>query len=117
MHTTGFMHRDIKPSNIFIFSNGVVKLGDFSISRSMEVPPEHFNRHENGPLTPNITTRYYRAPEIIYGSRSYDMKVDIWSLGCTIAEIILKEPLFPGTTDINQLEIIFRMLGSPVIIL
>lgn len=50
-----------------------------------------------------MTTRYYRAPEIMYGSRHYDEKIDIWSLGCTLAELILHQPIFPGQTDINQL--------------
>jgi serine/threonine protein kinase len=67
-------------------------------------------------MSPNVTTRYYRAPEIIYGNKSYDEKIDIWGLGCTLAELVLHQPIFKGQTDINQLEIIFSIVGYPVLI-
>ena len=105
MHDKGFIHRDLKPDNIFVFPNGSIKIGDFSISRKMD-----FENY----MTGNITTRYYRPPEIIYGKKKYSQEVDIWSLGCTIAELILHETLFPGQTDINQLECIFKVVGYPV---
>lgn len=61
-----------------------------------------------------MTTRHYRAPEIIYGSKHYDESIDIWGLGCTIAELLLHQTLFPGTSDIQQLEFIFSVIGYPV---
>lgn len=61
-----------------------------------------------------MVTRYYRAPEIMYGSNDYSFEVDIWSLGCTIAELILESPLFPGQTDIDQLDKIYSVMGSPL---
>ena len=64
--------------------------------------------------TKNITTRQYRAPEVIYGSTSYDESIDIWGLGCTIAELLLGQTIFPGTSDIHQLELIFSIIGYPV---
>lgn len=60
-----------------------------------------------------MVTRFYRPPEIIYGSQNYDQSVDIWSTGCVFAELFLGKPLFPGETDIDQLSKIFSVLGSP----
>ena len=117
LHSKGIMHRDIKPSNVFVMSDGTVKLGDFSISRqciNSAEPKEPKAEEESAEKTGNVSTRNYRAPEIIYGSKHYDNSVDIWGLGCTIAEFMLGQTLFPGTTDIHQLELIFRVLGCPV---
>lgn len=90
-------------------SDGTLKLGDFSISCNIHIskpaPTEMISEEEEKlhERTSNITTRQYRAPEIIYGSKHYDESIDIWSLGCTIAELLLGQPIFPGTTDIHQL--------------
>ncbi|CAM6005587.1 unnamed protein product [Sphagnum balticum] len=110
---------DVKPSNIYVLPDGTIKLGDFSISRSkkgqVSAPAQgEGETGKSGQMTPNITTRYYRAPEIIYGSRDYDESIDIWGLGCTLAELVLHQPIFPGTTDIQQLELIFSVIGYPV---
>ena len=102
IHSQGVIHRDIKPSNVLISKNGEVKLADFDIAT--KIKPE---------MTRNMITRYYRAPEVIFGSREYSTEVDIWSLGCTICEMVLHQPIFPGNTDIAQLEKIFEVLGSP----
>lgn len=122
MHLSGFMHRDVKPSNIYLFPDGTVKLGDFSISRSLKDrdPPsgaEVLTEEEVEKLkqkTLGITTRQYRAPEVMFGSRYYDESIDIWGLGCTIAEFILHQMIFPGTSDIGTLQLIFELIGSPV---
>ena len=105
IHDQGFIHRDLKPDNIFAFPNGNIKVGDFSITRKVDKENE---------MTGNTTTRHYRPPEIIFGKKKYSQEVDIWSLGCSIAELVLHEPLFPGQTDINQLECIFKIIGYPV---
>ena len=116
IHQLGFMHRDIKPSNIYLTANGTVKIGDFSISRKESAHPNagSMQSEEEEQKTGNVTTRNYRAPQIIYGSRHYDQSIDIWGLGCTMAELLLHQPIFPGNTDINQLELIFSVLGCPV---
>jgi CTD kinase subunit alpha len=103
LHQNGYLHRDVKPSNIMIDRQGVVKLADFSITT--KVRPE---------MTGNTTTRYYRAPELMYGEKHYSFEIDIWSLGCTLAELMLHESIFQGTTDISQLEKIFMIVGYPV---
>lgn len=103
LHSNQYVHRDIKPSNLLIDTKGVLSLADFDIA--VKVKPE---------MTKNMVTRYYRPPEIIYGSKEYSYEVDIWSLGCSIAEMILEQPIFPGQTDIDQLDKIFSVLGSPL---
>ncbi|KAG0417025.1 putative serine/threonine-protein kinase KIN28 like protein, partial [Dictyocoela roeselum] len=92
---------DLKPSNILV-SSGVLKLADFGLSRDV-----------SDSMTANVVTRWYRAPELIYGNRDYAFSVDIWALGCILAEILLRVPLFPAEDDFKQLDLIFRTLGSP----
>ena len=92
LHDNGYLHRDVKPANIMIDRHGTVKLGDYSITTKQR--PE---------MTGNTTTRHYRAPELIYGERHYGKEIDIWSLGCTLAELMLHEAIFQGQTDISQL--------------
>lgn len=84
-------------------ADGTVRLGDFSVSRKMPsknvvsaVESESEELEKSGKMSPNMTTRYYRAPEIIFGDRFYDQSIDAWGLGCTLAELVLHQPLFPG---------------------
>lgn len=105
LHQQGILHRDIKPSNVLLTQEGQVKLIDFGLAR-------HFDA-QNDPLTKNVITRWYRPPEILYGAEYYGTKVDIWALGCVLAELILKKPLFPGTSEIDQLSKIFGIRGNP----
>ena len=65
-----------------------------------------------GPLTSCVGTRWFRAPELLYGSTNYGVEIDLWSLGCIFAELFSLEPLFPGTSDIDQLSRIFNVLGN-----
>ena len=103
LHDHDIVHRDIKPGNIFIDENCLVKLGDFGSSRIIN---ENIKQ-----LTPQIGTKWYKAPEIIFGKKDYDKKVDIGSFGCVIAELFLLEPLFPGATDFEMINLIFSFLG------
>lgn len=98
LHTAGVVHRDLKPSNVLINSSCDVKLCDFGLSRSLT--SEYFNR----PLmTEFIATRWYRAPEVLMGSRSYSAKSDMWSLGCLIYELYSRRTLLPGENTIDQI--------------
>ena len=104
LHDHDIIHRDIKPGNIFIDENCIVKLGDFGSSRII-------TNYNNGNLTPLVGTKWYKAPEIIFDNKLYDKSTDIWSFGCLIAELFLLEPLFPGATDFEMINLIFGFLG------
>jgi serine/threonine protein kinase len=94
------MHRDLKPCNILISEDGsTVKLADFGLARSFGLPLKTYT-HE-------VVTLWYRAPEVMLGSRMYSLAIDIWSLGCIFFELITGRPLFKGNSEIDQLMKIF----------
>ena len=102
-HSHDFLHRDIKPANILVSSNySTVKLADFGLARR--------RAHT---MSPTVTTRFYRAPEVLFGSQTYTEKIDIWSLGLVFVEMFSMVPMFPGDTDIDQLCKIFDLTGTP----
>ena len=101
----GICHRDIKPQNILIDTdNNILKLCDFGSAKIIKANEKN---HEY------ICSRYYRAPELIFGSHQYSFQVDMWSLGCIIAELVLGRPLFPGKDSSDQLVVIIKVLGTP----
>ncbi|XP_044746604.1 cyclin-dependent kinase 20-like isoform X1 [Coccinella septempunctata] len=110
MHRNHIMHRDLKPSNLLISHSGVLKIADFGLARIYKKTDLRTYSHQ-------VATRWYRAPELLYGSRTYTLKIDIWSVGCILGEMINKKPLFPilsqGETDIEQLAIVLGTLGTP----
>lgn len=91
LHSAGILHRDLKPSNILINSNCQIKICDFGLSRTMV--SEFFNKPI---MTEFIATRWYRAPEVLLGSKYYSTKSDMWSLGCLIYELYSRRTLLPG---------------------
>ncbi|KAJ0399841.1 hypothetical protein ATCC90586_005383 [Pythium insidiosum] len=108
MHTAELLHRDIKPSNLLLNSDCHTKLCDFGLCRSVA--------ESSGPnpvLTDYVATRWYRAPEILLGSTRYTKAVDMWAVGCIIAEMATGRPAFPGTSTMNQLERILDVTGPP----
>lgn len=102
MHSAGVVHRDLKPSNILINENCDLKICDFGLARIQD--PQ---------MTGYVSTRYYRAPEIMLTWQKYDVEVDIWSAGCIFAEMLDGKPLFPGKDHVNQFSIITELLGTP----
>jgi p38 MAP kinase len=96
------VHRDLKPSNILINENCDLKICDFGLARLQD--PQ---------MTGYVSTRYYRAPEIMLTWQKYDIEVDVWSAGCIFAEMLSGRPLFPGKDHVNQFSIITELLGSP----
>lgn len=105
-HSRAILHRDLKPQNILVsLANGALKLADFGLARAF-VPPIR-------PFTHEVVTLWYRPPEILLGSRTYSLPTDMWGVGCIMAEMITKRPLFPGDSEIDELYKIFRILGTP----
>ena len=103
MHALGTIHRDIKPRNILINSNCDVKICDFGLSTL-----DSLNRSQR---TAYVCTRWYRAPEVLLGDRKYDNKVDVFSSGCVLAEMIGRRPLLPGSSNDHQLELYIKRFG------
>ncbi|TMW46049.1 hypothetical protein DOY81_008864 [Sarcophaga bullata] len=99
--------KDIKPANLLISENDVLKISDFGLARL------YFPDEESRLYSPQVSTRWYRAPEILWGSQKYGPPVDMWAAGCVIAEMLRGVPLFAGTTDIEQLALVIRTLGTP----
>ena len=104
-HSHFILHRDIKPNNLLIAANGEIKLADFGLARNFSDPYL--------PMTHQVITRWYRPPELLYGARHYGGAVDVWSMGAVFAELILRVPFLAGNTDMHQLELIGRAIGTP----
>lgn len=108
LHSAGLVHRDLKPSNLLINSECEVKLADFGLARSVKEA-----EGESPIVSDYIATRWYRAPEIVLGSKKYDETVDMWSAGCILAELMIGNVLFAGKSSLNQIELIVKLLGRP----
>ncbi|NWW17635.1 MK15 kinase, partial [Falcunculus frontatus] len=110
IHSGNVIHRDQKPSNILLDAQCCVKLCDFGLARSLCQLSEE---QPTPALTEYVATRWYRAPEILLASRNYTKGVDMWSIGCILGEMLLGKPLFPGTSTMNQIEQILRVIPAP----
>uniref|UniRef100_A0ACD5ZGD4 Uncharacterized protein n=1 Tax=Avena sativa TaxID=4498 RepID=A0ACD5ZGD4_AVESA len=105
LHDNWVIHRDLKTSNILLNNRGELKICDFGLSRQYGSPLK--------PYTQLVVTLWYRAPELLLGATEYSTAIDMWSMGCIMAELLTKKPLFDGKRDIDQLSKIFKMLGTP----
>ncbi|KAA8492479.1 Glycogen synthase kinase-3 beta [Porphyridium purpureum] len=105
MHSLGICHRDIKPQNLLLDpASHILKLCDFGSAKKLE---------RGEPNISYICSRYYRAPELIFGATEYSTAIDVWSAGCVMAELLLGHPLFPGDSGVDQLVAIIKILGTP----
>ena len=105
MHSLGICHRDIKPQNLLVYPDTkVLKVCDFGSAKKLV---------EGEPNISYICSRYYRAPELVFGAKTYTTSVDIWSAGCVLAELFLSRPIFPGASGIDQLVEIIKVMGTP----
>ncbi|CAG9120727.1 unnamed protein product [Plutella xylostella] len=104
-HAGRVLHRDLKPQNLLVDCQGRIKLADFGLARAFQLPLRAYT-HE-------VVTLWYRAPEILLGTKLYSTAVDIWSLACIVAEMSSGRTLFPGDSEIDQLFRMFRALGTP----
>ncbi|XP_022846530.1 cyclin-dependent kinase G-2-like [Olea europaea var. sylvestris] len=105
LHDNWVLHRDLKTSNLLLNNRGELKICDFGLARQYGSPLK--------PYTHLVVTLWYRAPELLMGAKQYSTAIDMWSLGCIMAELLSKEPLFNGKTEFDQLDKIFRILGTP----
>ena len=104
-HIHRVLHRDLKPQNILVDAEGTLKIADFGLARAFNLPLRTFT-HE-------IVTLWYRSPEVLLGTSKYSLAVDLWSVGCIMAELAARKPLFVGDSEIGQLFKIFKVLGTP----
>ncbi|KAH7286650.1 hypothetical protein KP509_32G016400 [Ceratopteris richardii] len=105
LHDNWVLHRDLKTSNLLLNNRGELKICDFGLARQYGSPLKTY--------THMVVTLWYRAPELLLGCKQYSTAVDMWSLGCIMAEFLAKEPLFNGKNELDQLDKIFKVLGTP----
>ncbi|KAL9228353.1 hypothetical protein vseg_003943 [Gypsophila vaccaria] len=103
MHNNGYFHRDLKPENLLV-TNGMIKIADFGLVREVSSMP---------PYTDYVSTRWYRAPEVLLQSSYYTPAIDMWAVGAILAELFTLSPIFPGESEIDQLYKICCVLGAP----
>lgn len=96
LHENWIIHRDLKTSNLLMNNRGQIKVADFGLARKYGSPL--------GSMTQLVVTLWYRAPELLLGAKEYSTAVDMWSIGCIFGELVNKEPLLPGRTEIDQLQ-------------
>lgn len=106
LHHKGVIHRDIKGSNILINNRGELKLADFGLAR-------FYQKRRRTDYTNRVITLWYRPPELLFGATVYGPEVDMWSAGCIMLELFTKKPVFQGNDEIHQLEVIYRVFGTP----
>uniref|UniRef100_A0A671QXZ5 cyclin-dependent kinase n=1 Tax=Sinocyclocheilus anshuiensis TaxID=1608454 RepID=A0A671QXZ5_9TELE len=105
LHDNWILHRDLKTSNLLLSHKGILKIGDFGLAREYGSPLK--------PYTPVVVTLWYRSPDLLLGAKEYSTAVDMWSVGCIFGELLTQKPLFPGKSEIDQINKVFKDLGSP----
>ncbi|ESO89927.1 hypothetical protein LOTGIDRAFT_164624 [Lottia gigantea] len=105
LHDNWILHRDLKTSNLLFSHKGILKVGDFGLAREYGSPLRQY--------TPIVVTLWYRAPELLLGCKQYSTAIDMWSVGCIFAEFLTMKPLWPGKSEIDELNRIFKDLGTP----
>ncbi|KAG1953757.1 serine/threonine-protein kinase MAK isoform X6 [Pimephales promelas] len=103
IHKHGFFHRDMKPENLLCMGPELVKIADFGLAREIRSRP---------PYTDYVSTRWYRAPEVLLRSPVYSSPIDIWAVGCIMAELYTLRPLFPGNSEVDEIFKICQVLGT-----
>ncbi|KAJ5073203.1 cyclin-dependent kinase 12 [Anaeramoeba ignava] len=104
-HNNSVYHRDVKPANLLINRKGDLMLADFGLAKSFH--------HKNNTYSTFVVTQWYRAPELLLGAKQYSSAIDMWSAGCILAEMFLRRPLFSGDDSAQQIDLIFRLCGTP----
>ena len=112
IHSAGILHRDLKPSNLLLNENCDLQICDFGLARAQILGDNIQQQGASAILTDYITTRWYRAPEVMVSWKEYTTAIDVWAAGCIFAEMLLGKPLFPGYDEVEQVEMIVKMLGK-----
>lgn len=105
LHDNWILHRDLKTSNLLLSHKGILKVGDFGLAREYGSPLKAY--------TPIVVTLWYRAPELLLQAKEYSIPIDVWSVGCIFGELLQMDALFPGRSEMEQLNKIFKELGTP----
>jgi len=115
-HERGYMHRDLKPANVLVDDRNTLKLADFGLASAIKKHPDKEGQEiaNYGRYTNNVCTLWYRAPELLYGSRAYDARIDVWSVGCIFGELLQNSLLMPGESEDDQLKCIYALCGTPL---
>ena len=104
LHSHKIMHRDLKPGNIMINENNLLKIGDFGLSRIFSISKRKY--------TKEVSTLWYRSPELLLGLEDYGIELDMWAIGCIFGELLIKKPLFIGDSERSQLDAMFSVFGT-----
>ncbi|XP_025836296.1 serine/threonine-protein kinase PITSLRE isoform X2 [Agrilus planipennis] len=105
LHDNWILHRDLKTSNLLLSHKGILKVGDFGLAREYGSPLKQY--------TPIVVTLWYRAPELLLCTKEYSTPIDMWSVGCIFGELLSMNAIFPGKSEVDQLNRIFKDLGTP----
>ncbi|KAF7592590.1 serine/threonine protein kinase, CMGC, CDC2/CDK sub [Aspergillus hancockii] len=116
LHGNRILHRDMKAANLLISNRGILQIADFGLARPYDEPPPQPGRgggEAKREYTTLVVTRWYRPPELLLQLRRYTTAIDMWGVGCVFGEMFKGKPILAGTSDLNQAQLIFNLVGTP----